>query len=112
MTEAQPADEWADDPEAPDTTDLGFEEANSNEEPVSLDLLPKLRRATSAPVVAVLQSADLDVRTCRHEIAYALAAFAGIDIANTELPVEFEQAAEKVLGLVRVFPKCKMKGAA
>lgn len=62
------------------------------------------------PVRSVLQSADLDIRTCEHEIAAALAVIAGEDPVIAEVPAGYVRAAQRVVELIGLFPKCPTKG--
>ena len=82
-----------------------FEELDPGPSPV------RLPRRAPRPVRAVLQSADLDVRTCEHEIAAALAVIAGEDPVIAEIPAGYVRAAQRVVELVGLFPKCQQKGA-
>lgn len=71
----------------------------------------QFRAATAGAVRAVLESSDLDIRTCQHELAYALAAYAGEDVTLGPPSDEFERMARSVRALIATSPRCQMKGA-
>lgn len=71
----------------------------------------RLPPAKPDPERTVLQSSDLDIRTCEHELAAAMASFA----FKSQVPLfattkEFERAGEAVAELVRQGQKCPLKG--
>ena len=71
-------------------------------------LLPSARLGFAS---AVLESADLDIRTCQHELAYAIAALSGVDVALFPPRPEHTAYARTVRDMIATFPRCQLKGA-